>query len=211
MHRPERLPDPEWPNVATHGAGLVAAVIGTAVLVVLAALTSDPWKIVAVSVFGASMIALYAASTGYHAATSPRLKARLKVVDHAAIYLLIAGTYTPFMLGVLRGGWGWALFGIVWGLAVVGAGFKLVFTGRYNVLSTAIYVAMGWLVVIAFGPLVRELPGVTVALLVAGGVAYTAGTPLYLAESLRHNHAVWHLFVLVGTACHAVAVGTLLV
>lgn len=210
MTTPRPRSDPEWPNVLTHGAGLVAAVAGTAILVVMAALSGDPWKIVAVPIFGASMIVLYAASTAYHAVRAPRVRARLKVVDHAAIYLLIAGTYTPFVLGELRGGWGWSLFGVIWALTLVGAVFKLFFTGRFRVLSTLIYVGMGWLVIVAAGPVSQALAGPTLALLVAGGISYTAGTPFYLWEGMRHNHAVWHLFVLAGTACHAVAVGTLL-
>jgi hemolysin III len=208
---PPGAPDPEWPNVVTHGVGLVAAVVGTAVLIVLAATGGDPWTIVAVAIYGASLVALYAASTGYHAARRPALKRRLQVADHAAIHLLIAGTYTPFVLGVLRGGWGWSLFGVIWGLTAVGVVFKLFATGRFTRLSTALYLGKGWLVVLAAGPLLRALSPGTLALLVAGGVAYTAGTPFYLADGMRHNHAVWHVFVLLGSACHAVAVGTLIV
>jgi hemolysin III len=202
--------DPEWPNIATHGAGLAAAVVGTWILVGLAVLAKDPWQVVSVSLFGASMILLYAASTLYHAVRTPRLKMRLRVLDHAAIYILIAGTYTPFVLGEMRGGWGWSLFGAIWGLAVAGVGFKVFCTGRLRRLSTALYLAMGWLVLVAAGPLMRSLPPATLVLLLGGGVAYTLGTPFYLAERLRHNHAVWHLFVLAGTVCHAAAVGTLL-
>jgi hemolysin III len=200
----------ELANVLTHGVGVVASVSGAAVLIVLAALGGDAWVIVGVSVFATSLIALYTASTLYHAARSSILKARLKVVDHAAIYLLIAGTYTPFMIGALRGGWGWSLFGVIWGLAVAGIGLKLMFTGRFQVLSTAMYVAMGWLVLVGMGPLVRALDPVTLVWLVAGGVAYTAGTPFYHSRRIRYAHAVWHLFVLAGSVCHAIAVGTIL-
>jgi hemolysin III len=200
----------ELANVLTHGVGVVASVSGAAVLIVLAALSGDAWVIVGVSVFATSLIALYTASTLYHAVRSSVLKARLKVLDHAAIFLLIAGTYTPFMIGALRGGWGWSLFGVIWGLAVAGIGLKLVFTGRFQVLSTAMYVAMGWLVLVGMGPLVRALDPVTLVWLVAGGVAYTAGTPFYHSRRIPYAHAVWHLFVLAGSVCHAIAVGTIL-
>jgi hemolysin III len=200
----------ELANVLTHGVGVVGSVSGAAVLIVLAALSGDAWVIVGVSVFATSLIALYTASTLYHAVRSSALKARLKVLDHAAIYLLIAGSYTPFMIGALRGGWGWSLFGVIWGLAVAGIGLKLVFTGRFQVLSTAMYVAMGWLVLIGMGPLVRALDPVTLVWLVAGGVAYTAGTPFYHSRRIPYAHAVWHLFVLAGSVCHAIAVGTIL-
>lgn len=203
------LPDGERANVLTHGIGLVAAIAGATVLVVRAALGGDPWKVVGVSVFGASLVALYAASTGFHAAREAAVRARLRVLDHAAIYLLIAGTYTPFMLDEVRGPWGWSLFGVVWGLAVVGVGFKIVFTGRFRRASTAIYVAMGWLVLVGAGPVVRALPTATLVWLVAGGVAYTAGVPFYLGR-MRHGHAIWHGFVVAGSVCHGVAVGTLL-
>jgi hemolysin III len=203
-HREELL------NAVTHGLGMVAAVTAAAVLIVLAALNGDAWLITGVSVFATSLIALYTASTLYHAVRSEALKARLKVLDHAAIYLLIAGTYTPFMIGALRGGWGWSLFAVVWGLAVVGIALKLAYTGRYRVLSTSMYVAMGWLVLIGMGPLIRALDPVTLVWLVAGGVAYTAGTPFYHSGRIPYAHAIWHLFVLAGSVCHAVAVGTIL-
>lgn len=198
----------ELANVLTHGAGVIASVAAGTVLIVLAALGGDALILVGVSVFVTSLIGLYTASTLYHAARSPVLKARLKVFDHAAIYLLIAGTYTPFMIGALRGGWGWSLFGVVWGLAVAGIGLKLVFTGRFRVLSTSMYVAMGWLVLVGIAPLARALEPATLAWLVAGGIAYTAGTPFYHSR-IPYAHAVWHLFVVTGSVCHAIAVGTI--
>jgi hemolysin III len=200
----------ERANVITHGVGLLAAIAGAVLLIVLAALRGDAWQIVGVSVFGTSLIALYAASTLYHAARRPALKLRLKILDHSAIYLLIAGSYTPFLIDALRGAWGWSLLGVVWGLAVVGIGFKLVFTGRFRLLSTALYVAMGWLALIVIGPLLRNLAPFTLAWLFAGGMAYTAGTLFFHADRLRHGHAVWHLFVLAGSACHTVAVASLI-
>ncbi len=205
----ERQSREELANVVTHGIGMIAAIAGAALLIVFASLKGDAWEIVGVSVFATSLVALYTASTLYHAATDPIVKARLKVFDHAAIYLLIAGTYTPFMIGALRGGWGWSLFGVIWGLAVAGIGLKVIFIGRFKVLSTAVYVAMGWLVLIAVVPLVRALDPVTLVWMVVGGVAYTAGTPFYHNHRLRYSHAIWHVFVLVGSLCHAIAVATI--
>ncbi|MEJ2206819.1 MAG: hemolysin III family protein [Gemmatimonadota bacterium] len=200
----------EAANTLTHGVGVLAALTAAATLVPLAATRGSAGQIVGTSIFTVTLVALYSASTAYHAASTPRWKARLKVVDHAAIYLLIAGTYTPFTLGVLGGGWGWSLFGVTWGLAVAGVVFKLFTAGRFNAVSTVLYVAMGWLVLVAAGPLARQLTTTTLAWLLAGGLAYTAGTAFYLARHLRFGHAIWHLFVLTGSLCHAVAVVTIL-
>ena len=197
----------ELANTLTHAVGVLAAVAGGTVLIVLASLKGDPWKIVGASVFTATLILLYSASTLYHAARSPETKRRLKVLDHASIYLLIAGTYTPFTLVGLRGGWGWSLFGVIWGLAVGGVIFKLFSAGRFRLVSTGIYVAMGWLIIIAAGPMVRSLDPSVIAWLAAGGLAYTGGTVFYHNRRLAYSHAVWHGFVLAGSACHAVAVG----
>jgi hemolysin III len=193
-------------NAVTHGIGAVAGAIALAVLVVLASRGGDVRDIVSVSIFGATLVLLYLASTLYHAARDPRTRARLKILDHAAIYLLIAGTYTPFALGALRGGWGWSLFGIIWGLAVAGVLFKLYFTGRFRLASTLIYIGMGWLGLVAAVPLVASLSPMTLFWLVAGGLAYTAGTPFYQAGRFRYAHTVWHGFVLAGSVCHVVAV-----
>ena len=197
----------EIANILTHAVGVLAAMAGGTVLIVLASLKGDPWKIVGASVFTATLILLYSASTLYHAARSPEVKRRLKVLDHASIYLLIAGTYTPFTLVGLRGGWGWSLFGVIWGLAVGGVIFKLFSAGRFRLVSTGIYVAMGWLIIIAVGPMVRSLDPSVIAWLAAGGLAYTGGTVFYHNRRLAYSHAVWHGFVLAGSACHAVAVG----
>ena len=197
----------ELASTVTHAVGVLASVTGAVLLIVLAARRSDARAVVGASIFGASLILLYLASTCYHAVRSPRAKARLKVLDHCAIYLLIAGTYTPFMIGALRGGWGWSLFGVIWGLAAAGVGFKLLFTGRFQLVSTLIYVAMGWLVLIAIRPMIVQLSPATLVWLVAGGVAYTAGTPLYHARRVRYSHAMWHILVMAGSACHAIAVG----
>ena len=206
--RMEDVIDPreEVASALTHGLGAVASVAGGAVLITLAALYGDAWQVVGASVFCASLVLLYSASTLYHAVRSRVARARLQVFDHCAIYVLIAGTYTPFMLVELRGGWGWSLFGTVWALAVAGTVFKLFCTGRFRRLSTAIYLAMGWLVVVATGPLLRALPGSTLLWLVAGGLSYTAGTWFYLNRRIRYAHAIWHLFVLGGSVCHFVAV-----
>ena len=195
-------------NAFTHAGGVVAGVIGGAALIVLAALRGDALLIVSTVVFVASMVLLYGASTAYHWALGERVKRRLKVLDHASIYLLIAGTYTPFTLAGLRGAWGWSLFGVIWGMAVAGVVFKLFFTGRFKGVSTALYVAMGWVVLIAIVPLVRALSPATLAWLVAGGITYTLGTAFYMSGR-RWAHGVWHLFVLGGTVCHAIAVATL--
>ncbi len=200
----------ELANVLTHGVGAVASLLAAAGLIVYAALRGDTWEIVGVSIFATTLVALYTASTLYHAAREPRLRARLKVLDHAAIYLLIAGSYTPFLIGALRGGWGWSLMGVIWGLAVVGIGLKLAFIGRFKLLSTLVYVGMGWLILVAIVPITRSLEPITLAWLLAGGVAYTAGTPFYHNERLRFSHAVWHMFVIAGSVCHAVAVATLI-
>src|SRR4028119_1672149 len=179
----------EIASALTHGAGVIASAAGAAVLIVLSTLAGDPWKIVSSAVFGTTLVLLYTASTLYHAARSPVLKARLKVFDHCAIYLLIAGSYTPFTLIGLRGGWGWRLFGIIWTLAAGGALFELFFTGRFPRLSTGIYLGMGWLAVIAVVPMVQRLPATTLALMVAGGLAYTAGTVFYHSRRIPYAHA----------------------
>lgn len=195
----------ELANVLTHGLGVFASVCGGAVLITLAAVFGDVWQIVGASVFGASLLLLYSASTLYHAVRHEIVRARLKVFDHCAIYVLIAGTYTPFMLVDLRGGWGWTLFGVVWGLAVAGIVFKLFCTGKLRVLSTLMYIGMGWLAVIAIGPMLRELPTSALIWLLAGGLTYTVGTVFYHSR-IPYSHAIWHLFVLGGSTCHFVAV-----
>ncbi|MFN7783347.1 MAG: PAQR family membrane homeostasis protein TrhA [Lysobacterales bacterium] len=202
LHREELI------NALTHGVGAFASAAAGAVLITLAALWGDAWQLGTAIVFVITLLLLYIASTLYHAARHEQLKQRLKVLDHCAIFLLIAGTYTPFTLLGLRDSWGWTLFGIIWALAVLGVVFKLFFTGRFPRLSTMMYVAMGWLIVIAFGPMVQELSTATIAWLLAGGVAYTLGTLFYHRESLPYAHAIWHLFVLAGSSFHFVAVST---
>ena len=190
----------------THAAGVLASVAGTVVLIVLAA-RAGTTAVVAASVFGASLILLYTASTLYHATRTQTIKLRLKVLDHCAIYVLIAGTYTPFTLVGLQGAWGWSIFGVIWGLAASGVVFKLFFTGRFPKVSTALYIAMGWLIVIAAVPTIRALPPVTLAWIFAGGVAYTSGTYFYHNRRIPFAHAIWHVFVLAGSVSHGIAVG----
>jgi hemolysin III len=204
---PERYPPAEeLANRLTHGLGAVLSVAGLVLLVVHSVLRADAWIITSTAVYGVSLVVLYTASTLYHSVSTDRWRRILQKVDHAAIYLLIAGTYTPFVLGPLRGGWGWTLFGIVWGFAVVGVVLKLFFAGRADVLSTIAYLLMGWLVIIAVKPLVAALPTGALWLLVAGGLCYSFGTIFYLWRRLPYHHAVWHLWVLAGSACHWAAV-----
>lgn len=196
----------EFASALTHGLGAVAALAGGAVLITLAALHGDNWQLGASIVFGVTLLLLYVASTLYHSIQHPILKARLKVFDHCAIYLLIAGTYTPFTLIGLRGPWGWGLFIAIWTLAVFGVVFKLFYTGRFKLLSTAIYIAMGWLVIVAIKPMLNSLDAWTLGWLLAGGLSYTLGTYFYHRESIRYSHAIWHLFVIGGSVCHFIAV-----
>ena len=196
----------EIASALTPGLGAVAALAGGAVLITLAAIYGDGWQLGASIVFGVTLLLLYTASTLYHAIQHPVAKGRLKVFDHCAIYLLIAGTYTPFTLIGLRGPWGWGLFTAIWTLAIAGVIFKLFYTGRFKVLSTAIYIAMGWLVIVAVKPLLNAVDPVTLGWMLAGGLFYTLGTFFYHRESIRYSHAIWHLFVLGGSVCHFVAV-----
>lgn len=206
---PQRPPGlgEEIANAVSHGLGCAAAIAGTPVLVIAAVRQGDAAGIVGAGVFGAAMILLYLASTLYHALPPNRAKVLFKRLDHSAIYLLIAGTYTPFTLGVLRGPWGWALFGVVWALALVGVLLKTAGGLRHPWVSTGLYLAMGWLVLVAAGPVVRALPTAGLVWLVLGGLAYSLGVVFYaLDHRLRYAHFVWHLFVLTGTVCHYFAV-----
>ncbi len=196
----------ERANTLTHAFGVLLSLGGAATLVAFAVLRGSTTQVVAASVFAFALVLLYCASTAYHAADDVLTRARLKVFDHCAIYILIAGTYTPFTLVGLGGGWGWSLFGVVWALAAAGVVFKLFYTGRFRRTSTALYIAMGWIVLVAIVPLVRAVPLSTLALLFAGGVAYTAGTVFYHNDRIRYSHAIWHCFVLAGSVLHFVAV-----
>lgn len=196
----------EWLNVGTHALGLLLSIAGLLALVTRAILADSTRQLVSFSVFAISMIALYAASTAYHVSREPRLRMRLRTVDHSSIYLLIAGTYTPFTLVTLQGPIGWTIFGITWGMAAAGITLKLFFTGRFRLASTLIYLFMGWLIVFFIKPLVAALPVAGLAWLLAGGIAYTLGALLYSIRRIPYNHALFHGFVLLGTICHFVAV-----
>lgn len=195
----------EIANSVSHGVGFLAVLAVTPFLV-LRAIPHGAANIVGVSIFAATMAVLYLASTLYHAFPASRTKSVFRVIDHGAIFLLIAGTYTPFTLGILRGGWGWALFGTVWGLALAGVIFKVVGGLRYPRMSTAIYVAMGWLGVVAIQPMGERMLPAGIMWLVAGGLAYTAGVAFYAMKGVRYSHFLWHLFVLTGTTFHFFAV-----
>ena len=200
MYYGERL------NSITHLAGAMLAAIGTVVLVVLTARTGDAWKIVGCSVYGATLCVLYGTSTSYHSLRG-RWKSVLRKLDHCAIYILIAGTYTPFALVTLRGPWGWTLFGLAWGLAAVGIAQEFIFGKGARRLSVLIYVVMGWMSVVALAPLAKSLGSGGLAWLVGGGVLYTGGIAFYLLdERVRHFHGVWHLFVLGGSVAHFIAI-----
>ena len=197
----------EIANSVTHGLGLLASIIGGVVLVYLAAARGEAWHVVSAAVYGSTLVALYAASTLYHALKGTKARDVLRLLDHCAIYLLIAGTYTPITLVSLRsGGWGWALFGAVWALAVAGIFFKVFATGRFGYLSTVAYVLMGWICILALKPILLLLSPGAIALLLAGGLSYTAGTIFYSWERIPYSHAVWHLFVIAGSVCHYLAI-----
>ncbi len=193
-------------NSISHLVGASLAVAGTAVLVVLAARVGDPWKIVSFSIYGAMLVALYLFSTLYHSVRG-RAKDVLRKFDHCSIYLLIAGSYTPFALVSIRGAWGWSLLGVVWGLALVGIAQELWLARGARVLSLVIYLAMGWLALVAVWPLWRALQADGFAWLLAGGALYTIGIVFYVADrKVRHGHGIWHLFVMGGSSCHFLAV-----
>ncbi|MGH9560227.1 MAG: PAQR family membrane homeostasis protein TrhA [Terracidiphilus sp.] len=201
-----RLSVEELANTVTHGIGLGLSIAGFAVLLVLAIVRSGAWQIVSCAIYGVSLICVYASSTLYHCLLSQRMRRIFKVFDHCAIFLLIAGTYTPFLLVNLRGGWGWSLLGIVWGLAAAGIVLKVWFVDRYPILSTGVYLLMGWLALIAVKPLLELVPTVGLIWLLAGGLIYTFGVVFYGWKKIPYNHAIWHLFVMAGSACHYFAV-----
>ena len=197
----------EFANALSHGLGFVLAIASLPLLLGFASPNATAINIVAMCVFSATMTLLYGVSTLYHALPAGRAKTWLNRCDHAAIYLFIAGSYTPFVLGVLRGGWGWSLFGVVWIMAVLGFTAKMLDRLRHPLWSTGLYVVMGWVAVVAAAPLVARLPGAGLALLVAGGLLYTAGAVVFIFDSrVRYAHFVWHLFVMGGSACHFLAV-----
>jgi hemolysin III len=196
----------EIANSVTHGVAALAAVAALPILIVSAIARGDPWQVVGGAIFGATLVMLYVASTLYHALPHSRAKRVFRVLDHSAIYLLIAGTYTPFAFGALRGPWGWALAGTVWALAALGIVAKATLGFRYPRLSATVYVVMGWLALIAFRPLMTQIGAAGMIWLGAGGLCYTAGVIFFAWERLRYGHMVWHLFVAAGSVCHFFAV-----
>jgi hemolysin III len=193
-------------NIISHAIGLMLSIIALVLLVRHASLYGNVWHVASFAIFGASLICLYAASTIYHSARNPELRRRLRIIDHATIYILIAGTYTPFTLVTLSGSTGWMIFGISWGLALTGIILKLFFTGKYNLVSTLMYVFMGWIIVFAIKPLINNLSSDGLFWLVAGGMAYTTGAILYSIKKIKFNHAIFHLFVLIGSFSHFISV-----
>lgn len=204
--RDERLSAEELANCATHGVGLALSIVGLVALVTLAAMRGGGRHVASSAVYGASLVALYLSSTLYHGARRPRSKDLFRLFDHCCIYLLIAGTYTPFTLVTLRGAWGWTLFGLVWALALVGITCRVALGNRYRVVAVASYVLMGWLAVIAVKPIFEVVPTGALLWIAAGGLAYTAGVFFFACNRVPHNHAIWHLFVLGGSVCHYLAV-----
>lgn len=192
----------EIANAITHGTGVGLSIAALVILVVFAAKRSDTWKVVSFSIYGATMIALYLASTLYHSFPQPNIKRFFRILDHSSIFLLIAGTYTPVTIGTMRGGWGWTLFGIIWGLSIVGINLKIFAMSKLKLLSVIIYVLMGWMVVIAIKPLLSSSSHMFLIWMLIGGLAYTLGVLFYTARKLPYHHSIWHLFVLGGSVCH---------
>ena len=196
----------EFANRLTAGLGAVLLAIGTALLITLACLKGNAWHIVSCSIYGGTLFVLYLIATLYHSFTSARAKRFFETLDHSAIFLLIAGTYTPFTLVTLRGPWGWSLFGVVWGISLMGIIYKIFFTGRHRVFSTLLYIGLGWMALLAFKPLLSALSPGGMVLLVLGGISYSLGTIFYHREKPYYSHAVWHLFVLAGSLFHYFAI-----
>lgn len=196
----------EKTNIVSHAIGLGLSIIALLLMLLRASGSGSFMNIISAGIFGVSLIALYAASTFYHSAKDPKKRARLRINDHATIYILIAGTYTPFTLVTLNGWVGWTVFGVSWGMAISGVILKLFFTGKFNVLSTLMYVFMGWIIIFAFKPLVNNLSPDGLFWLIAGGVSYTTGAVIYSIKKIHFNHAIFHLFVLLGSFCHFVSV-----
>ncbi|HQQ67670.1 MAG TPA: hemolysin III family protein [Candidatus Cloacimonadota bacterium] len=192
----------EVANAITHGIGVGLAIAALVILVVYAARISDTWKVVSFSIYGATMIILFLSSTLYHSFPQPYLKRFFRILDHSSIFLLIAGTYTPVTIGSMRGGWGWTLFGVIWGLTVLGIIMKIFAMSKLKWLSIVVYLMMGWIILIAIKPLVAVVTTEFLIWMLAGGLAYSLGIIFYVARKLPFHHAVWHLFVLAGSICH---------
>ncbi len=193
-------------NIITHALGFVLSIVALVVLILHASTNGSARHIVSFTIFGASLIVLYAASTLYHYSQKPSIRRKLNILDHASIYVLIAGTYTPFTLVTLKGTLGWTIFGITWGIAIIGIVLKLFYTGRFDKISTIAYVGMGWIIIFAIKPLMESLPLTGLYWLLAGGISYTVGAILYSIKKIKFNHAIFHIFVLFGSFSHFMAV-----
>lgn len=192
----------EITNAISHGIGTALAIAALVILVVFAARYGNAWHMVSFSIYGSTLVILYLASTLYHSFPYGKTKTLFKIIDHSCVYILIAGTYTPLALVSLQGALGWTIFGIIWGIALVGIVFKAYFINRFVVFSTLLYIVMGWLIIVAIKPLTAAMSTVSLRFLLAGGIIYTLGTIFYGLQKLKYNHAVWHLFVLAGSICH---------
>ncbi|WLV24536.1 hemolysin III family protein [Aciduricibacillus chroicocephali] len=200
----------EIANAVIHGIGTLLSIAALSVLVAFASVHGSAWHITSFAIFGGTMILLYACSTIVHSIPAGRAKDVFEILDHSAIYIFIAGTYTPFLLISLKGAFGWSLFGVIWSLAIAGTIFKIHFVKRFMHLSTLLYLAMGWLILLAWGPLVANVPEHGLTFLVIGGVLYSVGAIFFVWRGFRYHHAIWHLFVLAGSVMHFFAVLTLL-
>lgn len=192
----------EIANAVTHGIGTLLAISALVLLIVFSARYGNAWSVVSYAIYGTCLVLLYLFSTLYHSIPNKKAKTVLRIFDHASIYILIAGTYTPFALTILRNHGGWIIFGVVWGAAIIGITIKVFFTGKFEVISTIMYVVMGWLIVFYLRTIIRYLPTTGLVLLVVGGIVYTLGSVLFLFDKISYNHAIWHLFVIGGSTCH---------
>jgi len=207
---PQQSRKEEIANAITHGIGVGLAIAALVILVVYAARISDTWKVVSFSIYGATMILLFLSSTLYHSFPQPYLKRFFRILDHSSIFLLIAGTYTPVTIGTMRGGWGWTLFGIIWGLTILGIILKIFAMSKFKWLSIVVYMLMGWIIIIALKPLLRTVSTEFLIWILSGGLAYSLGIIFYTARRLTFHHAIWHLFVLAGSICHFFGMLTLI-
>jgi hemolysin III len=205
MERKQSLEE-EFANSITHGLGVLFSIVAIALLVTFSVLNGTAIHIVSCSIFGSSILLLYTFSTLYHATPFGPIKTWLRTFDHIGIYILIAGTYTPFLLLAVKGTWGWIFFGIIWGLTLFGIIFKIFFTHRFKKASLILYLGMGWMAVFLIKPLLLSLGNPTLSLIAAGGLSYTLGTIFYVKTSMRFGHTIWHLFVLIGTVLHFIAI-----
>ncbi len=198
----EQSPSEEIVNAILHGIGLGLSIAALVVLIIYANIHGDTWHIVSFSVYGTTLIILYLASTLYHSFPKGKWKNILHVIDHSSIFLLIAGTYTPVTLTAMRGPWGWSIFGVVWGIALLGITLKVFWIDKLKFLSVGLYVIMGWIIVIAIKPLLESLETISLTFLLAGGISYMVGIIFYIWRRLKYSHGIWHLFVLAGSICH---------